>query len=272
MEIKKCYGKLGCGKIKSISEFCFANKKTGRLSDQCKDCRNNNRRNETKRRKEESNKINGTTEGVTDKCNCCEIVNPINEFKKSSKKRGYDRICKSCYNKNNIIKYHDNIELSREKNKKYNKNRRLDQEIRIKENEKTKQFFIDNPEYRIEYERNKRKHDPLFVLRKDLRSRIKSALKNNQKSGSAVRDLGCSIEELKQHLEKLFYPNPETGEYMTWKNKGLYGWHIDHIKPLISFDLTNKEQFLEACHYTNLQPLWAKENLEKGDKLNWSKK
>jgi hypothetical protein len=81
------------------------------------------------------------------------------------------------------------------------------------------------------------------------------------KSGSAVRDLGCSFEKLKRHLESQFQPG------MTWKNYGLHGWHIDHIKPLVLFDLTNRKQFLEACNYKNLQPLWAKENLSKKGKI-----
>ena len=84
------------------------------------------------------------------------------------------------------------------------------------------------------------------------------AIKTNAKAGSAVRDLGCTIPELKAHLEAQFQPG------MTWDNWSLKGWHIDHIKPLTSFDLTNREQFLQACHYTNLQPLWASENLSKG--------
>jgi len=58
----------------------------------------------------------------------------------------------------------------------------------------------------------------------------------------------------------------DTGKEITWENHSRAGWHIDHIKPLISFDLIEREQFLEACHYTNLQPLWAKENLRKGSK------
>ena len=57
---------------------------------------------------------------------------------------------------------------------------------------------------------------------------------------------------------------------MTWDNWTTDGWHIDHIKPLSSFDLTDRKQLLEVCHYTNLQPLWAKDNLIKSDKLNYS--
>lgn len=83
-------------------------------------------------------------------------------------------------------------------------------------------------------------------------------LKNNQKTGSAVSDLGCSVSDFKQYLESKF----QLG--MNWENYGTFGWHIDHIKPLSSFDLTNRLQFLEACHFTNLQPLWASENRQKG--------
>jgi hypothetical protein len=90
---------------------------------------------------------------------------------------------------------------------------------------------------------------------------LKSAIKGNFKIGSAVNDLGCSIEQLKQYLESKFLLG------MTWDNWTTDGWHIDHIKPLASFDLTDKKQFLEACHYTNLQPLWATDNIIKSDKI-----
>lgn len=98
---------------------------------------------------------------------------------------------------------------------------------------------------------------------------MKAALIGNTKKGSAVRDLGCSVEELRAHLEALFQPG------MTWDNYGrgpkdnpraLY-FEIDHIIPLASFDLTDREQFLKACHYTNLQPLWHHQNRAKGDKM-----
>lgn len=108
-------------------------------------------------------------------------------------------------------------------------------------------------------------------LANKIRKRIKRAIKNNVKIGKINNLIGCSVEELKQYLEQRFYLNSKTGKMMTWENYGLYGWHIDHIVPLSSFDLTNKEQFLQACHYTNLQPLWAEENLKKGSKLTWRK-
>ena len=98
-------------------------------------------------------------------------------------------------------------------------------------------------------------------MRNRLRSRLYNAINNNQKVGSAVKDLGCSIEEFKIYLESKFSPD------MTWENWSINGWHIDHIKPISSFDLTDRKQLLEACHYTNLQPLWADENLTKGKKV-----
>lgn len=110
------------------------------------------------------------------------------------------------------------------------------------------------------YENKKRIVDIQFKLANILRIRLYSALKNNQKVGSAVSDLGCTIPELIVHLEEQFQ------EGMTWINWKHKGWHIDHRKPLSSFDLTDREQFLQACHYTNLQPLWWLDNLKKSNK------
>ena len=116
-------------------------------------------------------------------------------------------------------------------------------------------------QYHINYFQKVRKHDLNFKLRNNLRIRLYKALKNDQKVGSAVSDLGCTIEELKKYLESQFKPG------MTWENWSRYGWHIDHVVPLVHFDLTDPKQFKKACNYTNLQPLWAQDNLSKGDKL-----
>lgn len=110
-----------------------------------------------------------------------------------------------------------------------------------------------------EYVLNRRKSTPQLKISNALRVRLNLALKANQKQGSAVEDLGCSVVELKNYLESKFQPG------MTWDNWSRDGWHIDHVRPLASFDLTSREQLLKACHYTNLQPLWAKDNLSKGD-------
>ncbi len=92
-----------------------------------------------------------------------------------------------------------------------------------------------------------------------LHRRLNNALKGNFKSGSAVRDLGCSIAEFRTYIAAKFQPG------MSWGNYG--EWHLDHIKPLASFNLADREQFLKAFHFTNYQPLWAKDNLAKGSKI-----
>ena len=97
-----------------------------------------------------------------------------------------------------------------------------------------------------------------YKLRHNLRSRLRKTLHGKAYGLSPVRDLGCTVNELKTYLESKWHPG------MSWKNYGLYGWHIDHIKSLNSFDLNNRIEFLRACHYTNLQPLWAADNLKKG--------
>lgn len=72
--------------------------------------------------------------------------------------------------------------------------------------------------------------------------------------------LGCSGEFLKFWLESKWKPG------MSWENYGKTGWHIDHIRPLASFDLTQEKEQKLAFHFLNLQPLWAHENLSKSDK------
>ena len=109
------------------------------------------------------------------------------------------------------------------------------------------------------YHQNKLKSNTQYRLAYILRCRLRTALNKKYKAGHAVKDLGCSITELKIYLESKFQAG------MSWENHSQTGWHIDHIKPLSHFDLSDRDQFLQACHYTNLQPLWAKDNLTKSD-------
>ena len=129
--------------------------------------------------------------------------------------------------------------------------------------EKRKLYRQENKEKINEYYNKRCQNDIQFKLSRRLRSRLGNAIKNNYKSGSAIADLGCTIEELKVYLENQFQ------EGMTWENWTNDGWHIDHKKPLASFDLEDKEQLKKACHYTNLQPLWWHVNISKRDKLDY---
>jgi hypothetical protein len=103
----------------------------------------------------------------------------------------------------------------------------------------------------------KLRDDFLFRLRHRLRCRLNKAIKLG-KGASAVRDLGCTILEFINYIADRFEPG------MSWDNWG--EWHLDHIRPLVSFDLADRDQCLAAVHYTNYQPLWAPENLRKGSR------
>jgi hypothetical protein len=135
---------------------------------------------------------------------------------------------------------------NREKLRVYEKSyRQLNLEkIRIRENTHRKTKIANNVQ---------------FKLAALLRSRLWTAIKHGYKAGSAVRDMGCTIFELKIYLEQQFKKG------MSWDNHGL--WHIDHKIPLAHFDLTDRKQLLEAVHFTNLQPMWALDNQSKGAKI-----
>jgi hypothetical protein len=112
------------------------------------------------------------------------------------------------------------------------------------------------------YENGEMRSNPNYRLAKLLRNRIGSKLREckAKKDFKTLEIIGCSISELKTHLEKQF------DSEMSWENHGMFGWHIDHIKPCAVFDLTDPEQQAECFHYSNLQPLWAKDNWSKGAK------
>ena len=113
---------------------------------------------------------------------------------------------------------------------------------------------------RSEYYKNYRNKNPSAKIACYCRNRIRNCNKKDYKSQSSLFLTGCtSWNELKIYLESKFLDG------MNWKNMG--EWHIDHIKPCSSFDLTDPKQQKECFHYTNLQPLWAIDNLSKSDKI-----
>lgn len=115
--------------------------------------------------------------------------------------------------------------------------------------------------YEREYRHSRRQEDMFFKIKGNLSSRLSDLIQNRGSGQRTIELLGCNRDIFLNYLESRFT------EGMTWENYGLKGWHVDHIIPLSSFDLTNEDEVKKACHYTNLQPLWWKDNLEKGNKI-----
>lgn len=195
------------------------------------------------------------------KCCKCKIEKDLNLFNKNKNlkfgRHGTCIECRKIYNTKNKEKIAkscaDYYKINQDKLKECRKEYRL---INIS---KIKDYKSSHKKERNIQLRQRYLDDINYKLATNLRCRLYSILKSNAKIGSAVKNLGCSIEFLKQYLESKFQ------EGMSWENYG--NWHIDHILPLSKFDLTNREQFLKVCNYTNLQPLWAIDNIKKGNKI-----
>ena len=201
-----------------------------------------------------------------------------NEYRKKWKLKNKDYY-KIWYNKlkTNPEKYNNYLIKNRQYDKNYYEKNKEKKKIGIRKSiKKNKQYYLDY--YKQYYENNKekyrvwnnnyitkrRKEDELFKLRRNIHSLILLCLKhkNYKKKTKTLKILGCSIREFKQHLESKFQ------EGMNWDNHGRNGWHIDHIYPVSK--ARDEEHLLELNHYTNLQPLWEKDNLSKGNRLDWS--
>jgi hypothetical protein len=132
-----------------------------------------------------------------------------------------------------------------------------------KRDEKTRRAREQSPEGRARinaWARQRIKQDPAYAVRVRLRHRLLGALKRYEagatKFDSTEKLLGCSFKAFVAYLESLFLPG------MSWSNRSQ--WHIDHKLPCCAFDLTREEEQRRCFHYTNLQPLWARDNLSKG--------
>jgi|SRR3989304_7237808 len=196
-------------------------------------------------------------------CSNCNKNKLISEFSKNN------NICKGCINKLRASEYY----YKNRNNSKFKK-KRLNYRIKIKQKRKeqdkqryllnrekyllnAKQYALKHKKQRNKQRQNKLKININYKLSQNLRCRIWLALKYNWKNGKTIDLLGCTIDELKIYLENQFKPG------MSWDNYGLYGWHIDHIKPCAKFDLLDPKQQKDCFNYKNLQPLWAEENLRK---------
>jgi len=227
-------------------------------------------------------------------CNKCKKeLDESNFYKDKSRSRGYNYTCKICMKDKYKIdaaslsisdiekrkqkdkeKYHQNLDKSREDNRKRKIKYNIKHTEKIKE-EKDKKKKIkeekrktkeEKREGNSKYRRNRLKNDPLYKLINTIRSRITMAIKcqYGEKQNKTIELLGCTVDECRNHLEKQFT------EGMTWENHSRYGWHINHIIPCNAFDLTCPLQQKICFHYTNLQPLWWKDNISKGKKIKKS--
>jgi len=195
-------------------------------------------------------------EGDYTYCNNCSQKKDIEEFYNRALGRTIDT-CKECMAELSKSPYR------RMTKKKYDLERR---ELKKKYDREYRQLNRDKiRERNKEYNAKKRINDIDFKLACNIRSRLYLAIRGMYKKGSAIKDMGCTVPELKRHIEIQFYENPETGEEMNWDNWGVgHGkWQIDHRKALSNFDLSKKEDFLEAVNFKNLQPIWYSDHVIK---------
>lgn len=189
---------------------------------------------------------------LSKKCSKCKVEKPVTDFNKH--KRMVDGLrsdCKACKREYYLANKDRYLVWSKDWWKAHPE--KLKAKEKRRQPKKNKQSNI--------YAINRRKVDLEYKIKTNLRKRISKMIKMGTKGGSSIRDLGCSVSELKIYLESKF----QSG--MSWQNYGLHGWHIDHIFPLSRVDLSNPEQFKKVVHYSNLQPLWATDNLRKGNKI-----
>jgi len=166
---------------------------------------------------------------------------------------------KELLDKKNIEYYNNNREYLLDKMKDYredNYDKIYAQKEKWRHNNQDKINKRQTELFKIRYN-----NDLIFRLQVLVRNNIKKGLKRNnlKKNSPTLSILGCSIEDFKKKIESQFQ------EGMSWDNYGIYGWHLDHIIPL-SLAKTEEDVY-RLNHYTNLQPLWAKDNLRKYNKL-----
>ena len=193
--------------------------------------------------------------------------NHIEEHKERSKKYKIDFL------KANPTYHKDYRKNNKEKIKQYFKNHYSDNNFREEHLKRIRKWKENNPNYDREhrlknievYRKNSRENskkrrnkDISYKITENLRCRFYQALKyrNNTKINSIIKLIGCSLDELKQHLESQFKPE------MNWDNHGII-WEIDHIKPCVSFNLIDPEQQKQCFHYTNLQLLFKTNEVAK---------
>jgi hypothetical protein len=189
------------------------------------------------------------------RCGCCKSILSVSCFSRDAKKAdGLLRICKPCDSANHKARREKDKAAYQARKKQYYKNN--PETMR----EAVKSYRMRNHETLLEKQRLKRKEDHLYRLKCNLRKGIKDALKHGgySKTSKTTQILGCGIGELKTHIERQFTKG------MSWAKLGPE-IHIDHIIPLAS--AKSEQDLIALNHFTNLRPMWAKENMEKSDAI-----
>lgn len=199
----------------------------------------------------------------------CKLCSNIMTKKWRENNKEKERLSNKLRRQKNLLKYNKIAKIYRRKNKNklYKKTKEWKKNNKQKIADYNHQYYLLNKEKiitkAINRTRNKRKNNKNFKIMDNMRTRISSALSYHKisKSKKTIDLLGCSAEEFWIHLEKQFTNG------MTKENHGKNGWHIDHIIPLSS--AKNQEELEKLFHYTNCRPLWAKDNLKKGNKISY---
>ena len=203
----------------------------------------------------------------TKTCLKCQLSKNICDFNKDKNRNdGLQPICKVCNKEYKLEYYLKNKSKILDKSKIYYEHNKGHVIERVKlwgENnqekvkEYKKSYVKNNRDIINERMSERKKNEPILKLKMLYRSKINKIL--GSKKEKTFDLIGCSPLQLKEYLEKQFRMG------MTWENHGLFGWHIDHIIPISS--AKNDEELKKLCHYTNLQPLWALDNIRKRDKI-----
>ncbi len=166
-------------------------------------------------------------------------------------------------NKNSKEWYKNNTEKAKKRIKKWQKeNPEKVKKYKRIWNKNNSQYFINHRKnnkeaYRKRY-KNYYDNNPRYKIALLFRNRLNKCLDDGINRVNFLMMIGCEIDYL------IYYIQEQFTEGMTWDNHG--DWHIDHIKPCSKFDLSKKSEQLECFNYKNLQPLWAFDNLSKGNK------
>jgi hypothetical protein len=199
------------------------------------------------------------------KCNVCKIKKPLSNFlKDKTRSLGYSYRCKICSSQIHKEKYYDKSLLTRKG--KYNDYYKQRHQNKTPEQRQQQREYLrewnkkeENKQKRNKYQREVYRKRPQNIIINHLRKRINDFIKGTTKKQKYLDILGCSSEEYKLYLEKLFDEN------MTWENYGTY-WEIDHIIPLSLFNMEDWVEVKKSFHFTNTQPLSVIENRKKSNK------